>query len=170
MIRRFRLADASACRDAFVAAVLVGAAGRYTTAELADWVGNPAMSVRYGAWLNQHITFVAEDGIVAEDGRITGFMMLEATGYLNMAFVRPDVMGKGVADALYAAVLAEARTLALPRLHVLASRLAQSFFARHGWHVVRDIASSGFAAIEGLDPDQGPDNTPLNRVMVLRLT
>ena len=114
--------------------------------------------------MNQHITFVAEDG------RITGFMMLEATGYLNMAFVRPEVMGKGVADALYAAVLAEARTLALPRLHVLASRHAQSFFTRHGWHLVPDVAGSAFAVIEGLDPDQGPDNTPLNRVMVLRLT
>lgn len=156
MIRRFRLEDASACRDVFVAAVRVGAAGRYTAEELADWVKDPAMPEGYADWLNHHITYVAED-----DG-IQGFMMLEAQGYLNMAFVRPEVMGKGVADALYAAILAEARALDLPRLHVLASRYAQSFFARHGWRLAPDITG-----IEGLDPNQGPEDNPLNRVMVL---
>ncbi|MGV8987391.1 MAG: GNAT family N-acetyltransferase [Cypionkella sp.] len=158
MIRRFRLADDQACRDVFVAAVEVGAAGRYSAEERAGWLKNPAMPTGYAAWLDQHITFVAEDVT------INGFMMLEASGYLNMAFVRPDAMGKGVADALYAAVLAEARSLALPRLHVLASRYAQSFFARHGWQLAPEITE-----IEGLDPRQGPDDTPLNRVMTLTL-
>ena len=156
MIRRFRLDDAQACRDVFVAAVRVGESGRYTARELADWVKDPAMPVGYGAWLNQHITFVAE-----EEG-IQGFMMLEASGYLNMAFVRPEVMGKGVADALYAALVTEAQALHLTRLHVLASRHAQSFFGRHGWRLAPEIRD-----IPGLDPDQGPQDTPLNRVMVL---
>ncbi len=159
MIRRFRLSDAQACRDVFVAAVRVGAAGRYTAEELADWLKAPAMPIGYGDWLNQHITFVAED-----DGGIQGFMMLEARGYLNMAFVRPEVMGRGVADALYGAIFAEAKALDLIRLHVLASRYAQSFFSRHGWRLAPEITG-----IEGLDPNQGPEDTPLNRVMVLDL-
>ncbi len=158
MIRRFRLDDAQACRDVFVAAVRVGASGRYTVQELADWVIDPAMPVGYGDWLNRHTTFVAE-----KEG-IQGFMMLEASGYLNMAFVRPEVMGRGVADALYGAILAEANALDLIRLHVLASRYAQSFFSRHGWRLAPEITG-----IEGLDPNQGPEDTPLNRVMVLDL-
>lgn len=158
MIRRFRLEDAQACRDVFVAAVCIGAAGRYTAEERANWVKDPAMPEGYGAWLMGHITFVSDDH------GVNGFMMLEASGYLNMAFVAPEVMGKGVADALHAAILAEAKSLALPRMHVLASRYAQSFFARHGWRLAPEITG-----IAGLDPNQGPDHTPLNRVMVLEV-
>ena len=155
MIRRFRLADAQACRDVFVAAVQVGAAERYSAEERSIWLKDPAMPAGYGDWLNQHITFVADVGT------LQGFMMLEASGYLNMAFVRPEVMGKGVADALYAALLAEAKALGLSRLHVLASRHAQSFFARQGWRLAPEITD-----IPGLDPRQGPQDTPLNRAMV----
>ncbi len=158
MIRRLRLADAQACRDVFVAAVKVGAAGRYTGDELADWVNDPAMPVGYGAWLNPHITFVADHS------DIQGFMMLKASHYLNMAFVRPEVVGKGIADGLHVAMLAGAGALGLTRLHGLASRLAQSVFTRHSRRMAPEIRDT-----PGLDPNQGPDDTPLNRVMVLEV-
>lgn len=158
MIRRFRLSDAQATRDVFVAAVQVGAAGRYSPQELADWMPAPAMPADWGPWLDRHITFVAEAG------QLTGFMMVEASGYLNMAFVRPEVMGKGIADALYAAILAEARALHLPRMTVLASRYAQSFFGRHGWRMAPELTD-----LPGLDPAQGPDDNPMNRAMALDL-
>ncbi len=157
--RRFHPDDAQQTRDIFVAAVRQGAAGRYTEAELLDWVPDPAMPDGWGDWLHQHITFVAGDD------PLTGFMMLERTGYLNMAFVLPSHMGKGVADALYAATMAEAQSLNLPRLYVLASRYAQGFFARHGWQLDPSITD-----LEGLDPNQGPDDNPVNRPMSLRLT
>ena len=159
MIRRFRLEDAQGCRSVFVMAVRIGAAGRYSEEERTTWVKDPTMPDGWGDWLHDHITFVAEG-----DDALDGFFMLEASGYLNMAFVRPEVMGQGVADALYAAILAEAQALGLTRLHVLASRYAQSFFARHGWHLAPEIRD-----IEGLDPNQGPDDTPMNRVMVMGL-
>ena len=159
MIRRFRLADAQATREVFVAAVRIGAVGRYTQQELADWVPDATMSEGWGPWLDGHITFVADMA-----GQITGFMMLERSGYLNMAFVLPDQMGKGTADALYAAILAQARSLPLSQMHVLASRYAQSFFARHGWRLAPEITG-----LEGLDPCQGPNDTPGNRVMALEL-
>ncbi|MEO8243964.1 MAG: GNAT family N-acetyltransferase [bacterium] len=157
-VRRFHPDDALATRDIFVAAVHQGAAGRYTAAELADWVPDPAMPDGWGSWLNDHITFVAEDH------GLLGFMMLERSGYLNMAFVLPEQMGKGVADALYAATMVEARALNLPRLHVLASRYAQSFFTRHGW-----LLDPTITGLEGMDPNQGPDDNPVNRPMSLRL-
>lgn len=158
MIRRFQLSDAQATRDVFVAAVQVGAAGRYDAEERGRWLPDPAMPEDWGPWLDRHITFVAE-----ADG-IAGFMMLERSGYLNMAYVRPDQMGKGTADALYASILAEARRLHLPRLTVLASRYAQSFFSRHGWRMAPELTD-----LRGLDPRQGPGENPMNRAMVLDL-
>lgn len=159
MIRRFRPQDAEATRAVFVEAVLTGAASRYSTAERASWVADPAMPPDWGKWLDQHITFVAE-----EERRITGFMMPEASGHLNMAFVLPDRRGKGVADALYAAVLEQAGRMRLPRLHVLASRYTQSFFTRHGWRFAPELTD-----LPGLDPKQGPADTRLNRATVLSL-
>ena len=159
MIRRYRPADAQPTRDVFVAAVLQGAQGRYSAAQLQDWLPDPAMPDGWGPWLDGHITFVAEQA-----GQLTGFMMLERSGYLNMAFVVLSQMGKGVADALYAAILEQARTLAPLRLTVLASRYAISFFTRHGWQPANDLTD-----LDGQDPNQGPDDTPVNRPMGLTL-
>lgn len=127
-LRRFRPGDAAATREVFWQAVRIGAAGHYTEAQLADWVADPAMPEGWGDWLGRHFTVVAEDG----DG-IAGFFMLEASGYLNMAFVRPEWRRTGLADCLHAAILAEARARGMPRLTVWASRLARPFLARHGW-------------------------------------
>jgi len=128
-MRRFRPEDAAATRDVFWQAVRVGAAGHYTEAQLRDWVTDPAMPDGWGDWLDDHFTVVAEDA----DGRIAGFFMLEANGYLNMAFVRPEYRGTGLADRLHDAILAEARRQGMLRLTVWASRLARPFLARHGW-------------------------------------
>jgi putative acetyltransferase len=158
-VRRFNLQDAEATRTIFVRAVLQGAKGRYSDAELQDWVPDPTMPPDWGIWLAGHITFVACNPAPI------GFMMVERSGYLNMAFVVPEFMGKGVADALYDAIQAEARALGLAEMTVLASRYAQSFFLRHGWRFAPEITG-----IDGLDPRQGPDDTPVNRVMVRKLS
>jgi putative acetyltransferase len=156
-IRRFRLADAAATREVFVQAVRIGAAGRYSEAERLAWVPDTAMPPDWGTWLEGHVTLVEE-----QSGRITGFMMVERDGYLNMAFVRPEAMGKGTADRIYTALLDEVRGLGLPRLHVLASRYAQSFFRRHGW-----IPAPELAGLPGCEPRQGPQDDPENRPMKL---
>lgn len=146
-IRRFTVADAAPTHAVFYAAVRIGAAGHYSPAELQDWAPTTEMPGDWGQWLAENITFVAAPG-----DRVTGFMMLEPSGYLNMAFVLPEFRGTGLADALYAAVLTEARACAMPRLSVLASRMAARFFARHGWQPAPELAAS-LGAI--------PQNTPM---------
>lgn len=158
-IRRFRPADARETHEVFVDAVLTGAAERYTPEELHDWIPDPAMPQGWGDWLARHTTFVA-----VQAGRITGFFMIEADGYLNMAFVRPACRGDGTADALYAAVLDHARKAAMPRMTVVASRYAQGFLRRHGWRMAPELPPH-----EGLDPRQGPHDNPINRPMALEL-
>ncbi|QYZ70743.1 GNAT family N-acetyltransferase [Neotabrizicola shimadae] len=159
VIRPFRLMDAQATRDVFVRAVRDGAAPLYSAAEIAVWLGDPVMPEGWGDWLAGHITFVAEDW-----GRITGFMMLERDGYLNMAFVLPEVMGTGTADRLYAEILAAARALDLPRLTVFASRHARRFFARHGWRPDRMLALP-----EGMERALTEGDNPITMGMVLEV-
>jgi putative acetyltransferase len=148
-IRRFHLDDAVATRQVFVDAVRIGAAGRYSAAELLDWVPDPAMPKDWGPWLDRHLTIVSDDNSL-----VTGFMMLEANGYLNMAFVRPELMGTGLADSLYGALLDEVHKINLTRLTTLASR----------WRPAPE-----FVGHEDLDPRQGPNDNPMNRPMALDL-
>lgn len=159
VIRSFLLTDAQPTRDVFVRAVREGAASVYSAAEIADWLRDPAMPEGWGDWLARHITFVADDG-----GRITGFMMVERNGYLNMAFVLPEVMGKGTADRLYAEILAAAGELHLPRLTVFASRHARRFFARHGWRPDRKLPLP-----EGMEPALTEGDNPVTMGMVLEI-
>lgn len=160
VIRPFTMDDARPTREVFVRAVRDGAASRYSVDEIADWLGDPAMPDGWGAWLDGHITFVSEDS-----GRVTGFMMLERDGYLNMAFVVPEVMGKGTADRLYAEILAAARALNLPRLTVFASRHARRFFARHGWQ-----PALGLPLRDGMEAALTAGENPITLGMVLEIT
>lgn len=157
IIRPFRPTDAEATRDVFVRAVGEGAASRYSAEEIAAWLKDPAMPEGWGDWLHGQITFVAEDA-----DRITGFMMLERSGYLNMAFVLPEVMGQGTADRLYAQILAAARALGLTRLTVFASRHARRFFARHGWRPDPTVPLP-----EGMDPALTRGDNPITLAMSL---
>ena len=67
------------------------------------------------------------------DGEVVGFMSMTGAGHIDLAFVLPQEMGKGTADALYAALLECAVSLGIKQLTVDASHLARSFFLRHGW-------------------------------------
>ncbi|MEZ5778407.1 MAG: GNAT family N-acetyltransferase [Paracoccaceae bacterium] len=133
LIRRFRPEDAGATRTVFFKAVREGAADHYRTEQLIEWAPSPDMPDGWGEWLDRNFTVVAEHG-----GLVVGFFMLEPSGYLNMAFVLPAWRRTGLADRLYAAILAEARAQRMPRMTVWASRLACRFLARHGWVIDTD--------------------------------
>ena len=130
LIRRFRPEDTAATHAVFFAAVRIGAAGHYREDQLIDWAPSREIPQGWGPWLDRNITFVAEVG-----GAVGGFFMLEPSGYLNMAFVRPEYRRSGMADLLYGAVLAEARARQIPVMTVWASRLLHRFLARRGWQI-----------------------------------
>lgn len=133
IIRRFQEGDAGPTHDVFYDAVRVGAASHYREADLIDWAPAREMPDDWGDWLGGHFTVVGE-----VEGRVAGFFMLEQTGYLNMAFVRPEYRRSGLAQRLYDAILDEARRQSMPRLTVWASRLAQPFLRRNGWVIDHD--------------------------------
>jgi putative acetyltransferase len=129
-LRPYAAQDAGALAGIFFDAVRIGAAPKYTAAELAAWAPERPSADKWAARLAGLWTVVAEDG-----GRPVGFMSLADSGYLDLAYVAPDRRGQGVADALWLSLLAEARARGLPRLTTEASRMARPFFLRHSWQV-----------------------------------
>ena len=147
VIRRFQPGDADGTWAVFFTAVRIGAAGHYTAQELIDWAPSDQMPDGWGEWLDVHITYVG-----LSDTTVTGFFMVEADGYLNMAFVLPQMRRTGLAHQIYAAILAEARARQMPRMTVWASRLAMPFFRRAGWQDDPDPAPRDPHPIRSDDP------------------
>ena len=129
-IRRYRPEDRQAMALVYYRAITEGAAAFYSELERAAWAPSPDPDWDTRDKLLDQWCYVAE-----QDGRMTGFMSMDDTGYLDMAFVIPEVMGKGTAAALYDVVLARAKAAGLARLTVRASHQSQRFLARRGWQV-----------------------------------
>ena len=111
-------------------AILEGAAAHYSQSEREAWAGQPDPDLTTPDKLLAQWCYVSE-----ENGRMTGFMSMDHAGYLDMAFVIPEVMGKGTAAALYDRLMAKARAAGLSRFTVRAAHQSNRFLARRGWVV-----------------------------------
>ncbi|MGL5009289.1 MAG: GNAT family N-acetyltransferase [Paracoccaceae bacterium] len=111
-------------------AVREGTVAHYDEAQRAHWAPRDTPDLSKPDKLLKQWCWVAEEG-----GQITGFMSLAYDGLLDMAFVIPEVMGKGTAAALYDTLLAKARAQSLPRLTVDASIYSHGFLRKRGWKV-----------------------------------
>jgi len=114
----------------FFAAVHRGTADVYSAAQREAWAGKaPAPK----AWEKR---FDGVSGVVAESsGGMIGFMTIDASGLIDLAFVHPDHTKTGVGRSMYHAVEIRARVLGAPRLRTFASEQAKPFFIRMGWTV-----------------------------------
>lgn len=133
VIRSYRTNDAKALGVIFHRAVHEGAAARYSPKERRAWSPSVPDTASWRARLAEAETVVAE----TPEGPV-GFMSLDVgRRYLDLAFVLPEAMGTGVAGSLYAVIESRARASGLTRLTTEASLLAEPFFLRQGWRVVR---------------------------------
>lgn len=132
VVRSFDPGDAEPLGRLFHRAVREGAAAHYDADQRAAWSPAPPDGAGWTARLAEAETVVAEQA-----GEIVGFMSLVVTsGYLDLAYVAPEVMGGGVADALYAVLETRARCAGPGHMTSDASELARPFFERHGWQVI----------------------------------
>jgi putative acetyltransferase len=129
-IRCYDHGDASTLFEIFVEAVREGTAAHYTPAQRHAWAPETTMPPGWPDKLAGLDTRVAVAG-----GEIAGFMAATQKGYVDLAFVRPLWMGRGVAQALHDCLVERARGRGLTRLSTHASHPARSFFARNGWRV-----------------------------------
>jgi putative acetyltransferase len=132
-IRRFRPEDTATTARLFHDAVHRGTRAFYTQAQREAWA--PAVP-QTESW---HERLIGQSVFVAElEGEIAGFMTLRGDGYIDLAFVAPDLTRRGIARELYRAIEAEAAGMDLRRLYAHASHVARPFFERQGWSTLRE--------------------------------
>lgn len=131
-IRRFRNDDVYPTARIYFDAIRLGTVGYYDERQRKAWADKVPDADEWRQRLQRQHSFVAE-----VNAKPVGFMTLDAGGHIDLAFVAPDWIGKGVARALYERIEAEARGLGIQRLDTEASYLARIFFERQGWSIVR---------------------------------
>ncbi|HXC57234.1 MAG TPA: GNAT family N-acetyltransferase [Rhizomicrobium sp.] len=143
-IRSYRDGDAPALVQLFYDSVRQVGRRAYSQAQVEAWAPQVFEPERFAKKATDGRTF-----LVAVDGRDEpiAFGDLEADGHIDYLFCRPDVVGKGVASALYDHLEETARARAAPRLYTEASELARPLFARKGFIVSarRDFVLNGVA-------------------------
>ena len=132
IFRPCRVTDAPGLAKIYHRAVHEGAGRYYSAEQCKAWSPAPPMDEGWRRRLIEAQTIVAEQG-----DALLGFMTVDiATGWVNFAYVTPEVMGQGVADTLYAIVKGRARSAGLRDLEAEASLLGERFLRRHGWRVI----------------------------------
>lgn len=136
-IRPLRPDDGPAAAQVFFDAVREGTQAHYTEAQRRAWAGEAPDPEGWRDRLSGVDGFAAE-----EEGRLVGFMTVIMTvngkGCIDLAFVAPAALGRGVGWHLHRAVEAKARELGVSALTTEASRMARPFFERQGWSVVAE--------------------------------
>ncbi|SFU07156.1 GNAT family N-acetyltransferase [Sedimentitalea nanhaiensis] len=156
-LRAYVPADCAACWALFHRAVQIGARDHYDQAQRDAWSpAPPEPTPERCQRLEQAHTLVA----CIQDA-IAGFMTLETDGHLDMAFVAPEQMRRGIATALHGGLLDIARDHGLTHLTADASLLAQPFLTRRGWRVIgRETVRRNGIALPRFRMDLTLETTP----------
>lgn len=131
-IRKFTDADAVETAHIFFDAVRSGTTEYYDRRQRMAWAEKVPDTDKWRERLQLQHSFVAQLNV-----RLVGLMTLDDHGHIDLAFVVPDLIGKGVARALYERIETEALRRGIGRLDTEASYLAKRFFKRQGWSVIR---------------------------------
>ena len=129
-VREYRESDAEALAVLFFESVRKGTTDHYNESQREAWAPTVPDIGEFASRLATMTVTVAED-----EGGVVGFMTLDETGYIDLAYVEPDRIGTGVGSAIYEHVEAESKRRGQARLFVNASEVAKPFFEKHGWTV-----------------------------------
>ena len=131
-VREYRESDAKNLAELYFESVRHGTKEYYNREQREAWAPSVPDTDKLRSRLASMIVLVAVD----ESG-IVGFMTLDETGYIDLAFVRPDRIGTGVASEIYKRIEEASKEMGQTRLFSNASELAKPFFEKHGWAVSR---------------------------------
>lgn len=125
--------DYSAVGRIFFCAVHEGTRTAYSYQQRLAWGGE---AIDLDCWKARVATL---SGFVAEaDGEPIGFITIDQTGYVDLAFVLPSAAGKGVGRTLLNEAEQWAMSNGATRLTAEASLVAHPFFVNRGWLVVEE--------------------------------
>lgn len=104
--------------------------GDYSEAELEAWAPKNMDMVKFNASLMRSVNWVMADG-----GRIIGFINIERDGYVNRLFTHPDYVRRGVGAALLMRAEAWAKKRGLKRIRLAASKTGLGFYKKMGYRI-----------------------------------
>ena len=123
--------DTEAAALVFFDAVHYGTVNEYSLHQRRAWAGeqpNP------DAWCGK---FDGITGYVVEiEENLVGFMTIDLSGYIDLAFVQAEMSGRGIGRMLYEHIESLAISRKMPRMTTQASKKAKPFFEKFGWDVI----------------------------------
>ena len=125
--------DYAAAARIFFCAVHEGTRSAYTYPQRLVWGGQAIDLDHWRARISKVTGFVADHA-----DEPVGFMTIDRSGYVDLAFVMPSAMGQGVGKALLAAVEGWAKENGARQLSTAASLVARPFFLNCGWQVLEE--------------------------------
>ncbi|MGI5983705.1 MAG: GNAT family N-acetyltransferase [Sakamotonia sp.] len=129
IIRPYQPEDCKELARLFFNTVHTVNAKDYTKQQLNAWATGTVDLEAWNRSLTEHFTLVA-----MENGIITGFGDMDATGYLDRLYVHRDFQGRGIASALCDRL--EASVSGSVTTH--ASITARPFFEKRGYRVIKE--------------------------------
>ncbi len=103
----------------------------YSPEELDAWVPRQMDMKKFSASLFRSINWV-----MAENGKIIGFICIERDGYVNRLFTHPEYVRRGVASALLKNAEDWARKHGIKRIRLAASKTGCGFYKKQGYKPV----------------------------------
>jgi len=114
----------------FFDAIHHGTTDVYTKEQRLAWAG-PTPNVE--GWLER---FEDVDGFVAHvNAELVGFVTIDKSGYIDLAFVKANQSGKGIGRLLYQSIELQAHKFGTEKLTTNASKEAMPFFEQMGWKI-----------------------------------
>lgn len=151
-LRRLTPTDGPQAGEVFFDAVQRGTTEFYTQEQRSAWAGT---TLNRQAWQTR---LSGCDGFAAiHTDQLVGFMTIDKTGYIDLAFVRADYLGQGIGTRLFHAVETTAQATKIDQLSTHASLKAQPFFAARGFAtqqqqevIVNNVAMTNFVMIKNI--------------------
>lgn len=155
-VRGYEPEDAAALATVMWRSVRTAALVDYSAAQVDAWLPAPRTAEEMHTWASDGRTVLVA---TSTDGRVVGYLDLEADGHIDHLYCAPEVVGTGVARALYAALERLAREVGIVRLGVDASEAARRFFTKQGFCVearrdweLRGVPIHNYAMSKALEP------------------
>lgn len=104
---------------------------RYTEAQRAKWVPERRNGSGWQARLDRQVIALARNST-----GVAGFMSLDASGYIDFAYIRPEAQGTGLFRRLFERIETYSLDRGDERLWAHASLMAQPAFAAMGFNAV----------------------------------
>ncbi|MGJ9426687.1 GNAT family N-acetyltransferase [Nesterenkonia halotolerans] len=136
-VRPYENHDAADTLAVFLAAINETASADYTAQQIRAWADPDGRDLE--PWNAAMLVRGSVVGTVG--GRVVGFSDVSRDGYVDMMFVAPTFLRRGVASALLASCEQRAREGNVGELTADVSITARPFFERHGFAVVAEQSS-----------------------------